>query len=267
MLFRSLFFELLRIVRLVRPRYVVLENVSAILTRGLGAVLGALAESGYDAWWDCIPAQAVGAPHRRDRWFCIAWGVGQADPRRSRQQRRRMPRQLATTPTARQGAEPQWQRVWDAAGDSSENVADPAGIGAGKSDHAPHAISVARAPRPVSRRGSAPSQGAGNGAPQSSVGGTPNGLSSGLDWATPPSGDAERGGRGDLLAQVKGRPNRHSGGVGALRPVEPWEAGTPRTAPRGPHHRDRLRCLGNAVVPQVAEVIGRQLLAIERGLT
>ena len=43
------------------PRYVVVENVSALLSRGLGDVLGTLASLGYDAVWDCIPASAVGA--------------------------------------------------------------------------------------------------------------------------------------------------------------------------------------------------------------
>ena len=51
----------------VRPRYVLLENVAALLTRGLDRVLGTLAEIGYDAEWHCIPAAAVGAPHIRDR--------------------------------------------------------------------------------------------------------------------------------------------------------------------------------------------------------
>lgn len=75
----GLYFELLRVVRAVGPRYVVLENVSALLAadRGLamGAVLGTLAESGYDARWDCLPASSVGAPHRRDRVFILAYST------------------------------------------------------------------------------------------------------------------------------------------------------------------------------------------------
>lgn len=60
-------------VRHVRPRYVVLENVAAILARGLDVVAGDLAEIGYDLEWDCVPAEAVGAPHQRDRWWGIAY--------------------------------------------------------------------------------------------------------------------------------------------------------------------------------------------------
>jgi DNA (cytosine-5)-methyltransferase 1 len=67
----GLFFEAVRVVRQLRPSVVVLENVAALLTRGLDRVLGTLATIGYDAEWHCIPAAAVGAPHRRDRVFII----------------------------------------------------------------------------------------------------------------------------------------------------------------------------------------------------
>jgi DNA (cytosine-5)-methyltransferase 1 len=69
----GLFYELLRVVRLVGPRYIVLENVAAITHRGMDDVLGALAEAGYDTEWACIPAAAVGACHQRDRWWCVAY--------------------------------------------------------------------------------------------------------------------------------------------------------------------------------------------------
>ena len=68
----GLFFEAIRLVRQLQPRVVVLENVAALLNRGMGTVLGALASFGYDAEWHCIPACAVGAPHRRDRVWIVA---------------------------------------------------------------------------------------------------------------------------------------------------------------------------------------------------
>jgi len=75
----GLFYELMRLVDDVRPQYVFLENVSAITHRGLDAVLARLAESGFDAEWLCLRAGDVGAPHRRERWFCLAhsgrWGI------------------------------------------------------------------------------------------------------------------------------------------------------------------------------------------------
>ena len=68
----GLFFDWMRAVRMVRPQYLLMENVAALLHQGMGEVCGELAEGGYDAEWDCIPACAVGAPHRRDRVFIIA---------------------------------------------------------------------------------------------------------------------------------------------------------------------------------------------------
>jgi DNA (cytosine-5)-methyltransferase 1 len=68
--------EFYRIICELRPRYVLVENVSAILIRGIDRVLGDLAEGGYDAEWECIPAASVGAPHFRDRLFIVAYANG-----------------------------------------------------------------------------------------------------------------------------------------------------------------------------------------------
>lgn len=71
----GLWTEFARIIRLLRPRFVLVENVPGLLSAGFGRVLGDLAESGYDAEWDCIPAAAVGAPHLRYRVFIVAYPV------------------------------------------------------------------------------------------------------------------------------------------------------------------------------------------------
>lgn len=60
-------------VRVLRPRWIVLENVPGILRIGMGDILGSLASLGYDARWKCIPASDVGAPHNRNRWFAVAY--------------------------------------------------------------------------------------------------------------------------------------------------------------------------------------------------
>ncbi len=64
--------EYARIVGEIRPKFVIVENVAGLLSLGLGDVLGDLASVGYDAEWHCIPASAIGAPHRRDRLWLIA---------------------------------------------------------------------------------------------------------------------------------------------------------------------------------------------------
>jgi DNA (cytosine-5)-methyltransferase 1 len=69
----GLFYEIARLVGELEPRYVILENVAALLSRGLADVLGTLASLGYDAEWHCIPASALGAPHHRDRMWIIGW--------------------------------------------------------------------------------------------------------------------------------------------------------------------------------------------------
>lgn len=68
----GLWSEYARLIGELRPQIVIVENVAALLARGLDKVLGDLAALGYDAEWDCIPASAVGAPHRRDRLWIIA---------------------------------------------------------------------------------------------------------------------------------------------------------------------------------------------------
>lgn len=75
----GLWSEFARIVRELRPEYVLVENVPALLGRGIERVLGDLAESGYHAEWDCISAASVGAPHRRERVFIVAYAVGQRE--------------------------------------------------------------------------------------------------------------------------------------------------------------------------------------------
>lgn len=69
--------ELHNIIRQVRPKYTIIENVSNLLNGGNGrwfeTVLFDLASIRYDAEWHCIPASAVSAPHIRDRIWIIAY--------------------------------------------------------------------------------------------------------------------------------------------------------------------------------------------------
>jgi len=60
-------------ISILRPRYVILENVRGHLSLGFKEVLKDLAEIGYDAKWQIVRASDVGAPHRRERLFIIAY--------------------------------------------------------------------------------------------------------------------------------------------------------------------------------------------------
>jgi site-specific DNA-cytosine methylase len=78
----QVWFGVLRAVRALRPSLCVFENVTGIRTaRGLredagesavGVVVADLAALGYRWAYDCMRAADVGAPHGRDRWFCVA---------------------------------------------------------------------------------------------------------------------------------------------------------------------------------------------------
>jgi len=68
----GLWIEFARIIGEIRPRVVFLENVAAITGRDGERVIADLTALGYDAQWRIIPASAVGAPHERKRWWCVA---------------------------------------------------------------------------------------------------------------------------------------------------------------------------------------------------
>jgi len=206
--------DIARLTGELRPRYVVVENVAALLGRGLGKVLGDLAALGYDAEWHCIPASAVGAPHQRDRIWIVAHpnygqchGSEQAvcarrdavSPRREALAHPNGERQLQ-----QEGRKPQ-QRRRSGDGGMAVTVADAAGqrhAHARASRHAGH-------PAPIGA------------------------------WAA------------DEL--VHGR-------LGQAWSSEP-DVG--RVAHGVPARVDRLRALGNAVVPQIPELIGRAILSAE----
>jgi len=76
----GLVFEALRLVAELRPSFVFLENTPAIRSRGAAVVVGRLAGLGYDARWDVLAAQDVGAPHRRERWWLLAYAVRERLP-------------------------------------------------------------------------------------------------------------------------------------------------------------------------------------------
>ncbi len=68
----GLFFEIVRLATEIHPTFVFLENVPAIRTRGLDAVVGEFSRLGYDCRWTMLSAAQVGADHKRERWFLLA---------------------------------------------------------------------------------------------------------------------------------------------------------------------------------------------------
>jgi DNA (cytosine-5)-methyltransferase 1 len=110
----GLWSEITRLVGEVRPKFAIVENVTALLSgpssrRGgwFGRVLGDLASIGYDAEWQCIPASAVGAYHRRDRVWIVAYPNSLWELQQERCE----------------------QNEWRWVGDSRQNVSDSSRIG------------------------------------------------------------------------------------------------------------------------------------------
>ena len=81
----GLWWEMHRLIGLALPRVVVAENVSALTSRGLSEVLSSLAQIGYSCEWDTISAASIGACHRRDRLFIIAYNTDPNSGRREEQ--------------------------------------------------------------------------------------------------------------------------------------------------------------------------------------
>jgi len=69
----GLWSEYYRIICELRPRYIVIENVTALISDGLDRLLCDLAEIGYDAEWQTLRASSVGLPTRRNRLFVVAY--------------------------------------------------------------------------------------------------------------------------------------------------------------------------------------------------
>jgi DNA (cytosine-5)-methyltransferase 1 len=69
----GLWFKYWRIINDLRPRFAIMENVGMLVHRGLREVLGSLAEIGYNAEWQDIRASDMGAPHRRERIWIVAY--------------------------------------------------------------------------------------------------------------------------------------------------------------------------------------------------
>ena len=122
----GLWWEMWRVIRDLRPRYVIAENVPALTHRGLDIVLGSLAQIGYDAEWQTISAASVGAPHIRERVFIVAY------PRGDESKRNGGFGELAGAASSHEGAGRKRQWIRDAARNCRKDVAYPTGERAGR---------------------------------------------------------------------------------------------------------------------------------------
>jgi len=229
----GLWTEMRRVICEVRPQFVVVENVAALLGRGIERVLGDLAESGYDAEWDCIPASAFGAPHQRDRVWILAYAEHDRIGRRQQQQK---------------------------GGKSSGNVADADAIREQQSQRnkqqkrrrSSDRGQMADAARTKTRsRSSEINQGAGANA---TIGSRERGSS------VPDTSES----RLSLSEQKAIQRSRGREKGRAIAECDWWtvEPNMGRVAHGVPARVDRLKGLGNALVPQIAEWIARRIVEV-----
>ncbi len=247
----GLYREVLRAIRLVGPRYVILENVAVLLSRGLGIILGDLAEIGYDAEWHCIPASSLGAPHRRDRIWIVAYSSGAG-------------RREDTTgalgnenPNERRATEYHHLADCDGQGDTPGSLADPSSGRCGKS-----------------RAGKMEQPGkAGTIRRSDDLADTTCELRDrgGEQWPTgwaksPNSGQAMSHPDGPRLALWESIAS-HDGTERTTSLRDRWwppEPSVGRVVDGFAGRVDQLRMLGNSLIPQIPELIGRAIIQIAR---
>jgi DNA (cytosine-5)-methyltransferase 1 len=227
----GLWSEFYRVICELRPRFVLVENVAALLTpvrragriiepAPIGRVLGQLAACGYDAEWDCIPAAALGAPHLRDRVFIVGHTCSFGWPARGSNHREND------------------GHISSATSQHSKSLANP---------------SIARSGRLSVQQGQPQQEGIDTQWSSQNVSNTYEfhvqrifgGVTNPQEWS------AKR--QGSFRSCVAS-----GGGQWATEP----DVG--RVAHGISHRVDRLRVLGNAVVPQVAEFVGRLIVNASR---
>lgn len=267
----GLWFEFRRVISELRPTVVLLENVPAILNRGGTGVIADLAALGYVGQWGIISAADAGAPHQRERWFCVAYAreIRRGQRRNNRQER---PLLHNVNGDASQG-QPEWQGRQRGIGAISEVMADAesrrrSAFGTSESKERSTGTSTRNStalgnPTSAGLEGAdrrEPAFGEHTGHGEAVVGDSElsgrNRITRGRSGAQLADGYTQSGGR---QAQPRIRGNSH-GLPGWLdfvgfpaRPGEQQHAyEPPRTAPSTPTTNARIKALGNAVLPQVA---------------
>lgn len=235
---RDLWPELARTIRVLRPRWVLAENVAGIVNmeNGLTRVLADLGAAGYEARAYVIPAAAVGAYHRRDRVWIVAHAAG-ADGNGAIADRHARGRRGPSDGGAVRDADGQQQGAFggvcggahtQSARDretSGQDASHPDGAGRGE-----HGRSLdVRAQLTPAERGRSERH-AGHEA-LSRLGDAPDGVSRWLD--------------------------------GPLAFGPDWEVGIPRVTQHEVDRVNKLKALGNSIVPQVAYELLRMMLEVD----
>jgi len=253
---RYLWPELLRVISEIRPRWVVGENVAGIVNLALDTVLSDLEGLGYSCEAVVIPACAVDAPHRRDRVAIVAYcDNGQRNGKNEKIQKRRHTIDGGSENVAYANRERFEQQLLFAESSKPER----------------------QSRKDISTRGSGGREGASGRSTESGLYRMDDGLRTdvhdkavadtqgiyGKQLCEHPVLDKREREREKTTVPQSGRLNR-ADTVGEDWPDEPRVG---RVAHGIPDRVDRLKCLGNAVVPQQFYPIFQAIADIEKGLT
>lgn len=249
---RHLWPYVLDAIRAIRPRYALMENVRGHLTLGFGDVLADLASCGYSAEWQIISAASVGAPHRRDRLFFVAY----PDSERSH-------RTEVNSTEGRQSALVDSARCGEAMADS-DDARDRAPERNMERERSARFVFGDNSLDGISGRSSTMADSTGRRLkerqPESET--TEDTRLGSYEVGTMANANGEQLGQhgpsSDAASESRQRHNQRSrqetDDFGEWWKTEP---GMGRVAHGVPARVDKLRGLGNAVVPQVAELVGR----------
>jgi len=262
----------------VGPRWVIIENVPALRSRGFVTVLQNLSALGYDAEWHCIPASHVGAPHRRDRIWIVAFPLGTRTGDKSRtsslfgrnaarkgpetvRQDDRTPLPSGDNSTSPTMAEKNANARRSSQGSGSEQgarlgcsgeieyVADTPRLFTGRQEQRPERQRIGTGSKPVVLADTPGKQRGVRSTKKTREHQTPQEPTGRCDSATP-----------DTYSE----PTLGTSITRQERPAWLSEPDVDRVAHGVPSRVDRLKCLGNAVVPQVVEMIGRAIMESEK---
>lgn len=226
---RDLWPEMFRVIEQVRPAWIIGENVTGLIGLALDAVLADLESIGYTARPFVIPAAAVGAPHRRNRLWIVATNADSDAIRNNEQREARRRNDIQDSAQAEPGDDGQARIVSNANGGRCEVEREPKSTG------------LESAPRNLA-----------------------DGLCEVRELGDSAAGNAADSSGARL--QISERPPvsraRRRQARRAIAECNWWSAepGMGRVAYGIPNRVDRLRALGNALVPQIAEIIGRAIM-------
>jgi len=245
----GLWYEMHRIIKETRPKWVIAENVAVLRSRGLDEVLGSLAEIGYDAEWHCIPASAVGAPHRRDRIWIVAYPNGSVETNGGQCQ--------------------------DSQGEGNSRGTEQGGSGSDDRQGCIRGSGSSAEDALAYTNGNDRRTGSSTESHQWEARVEPGSSSAGFierETQPPMAYTSSEGWEGRLHRWANPKRKGQLGYLGCCSTVdgqstEDWWASEPsvgRVAHGVPNRVDRLKQLGNALVPQIVTIIGSAILEAEQ---